>query len=416
MRTHVLTLVHSAAIAAVLVACGSSGEDTASAGAGGTAATGTSSGTAGGGGGGACELLPEIVDTDTDVGPGCVRLDRTTVKGATLTIAPGTTVLVEPSGYLSLSDESGSTLVAKGTEDDPIVFKSGAETPLPGDWQCIYLGTGASASEIEHATFAHGGQRCAATGAALEAALVVMAPVRRIAHVTVEDSQNHGVLIGPDAGVRAFEQNTFAGNGKASIRVALPQVLSLGAPNTFSDADDVIEIDSKFSLKGKGTWRKQAVPFRSSGFQISPDSEVTIEAGTRIELTGGSIDAFAATLNLAGTEDEPVVITSAQSSPQAGDWGCLVYSNASEITPIIDYAILEYGGSGQGCLGSNEPTLLWVPPSARITNSVFRHSEGTAIKTSGTCDTAAWCSANTFEDIAFGPFECGLSNEETACP
>ncbi|MGK4003878.1 hypothetical protein WMF31_14695 [Sorangium sp. So ce1036] len=410
-----LALVSSHLVAAALVACGSSGEDTTSSGAGGTTATGTSSGTAGGGGGGECELLPEIIDTDTAVGPGCVRLDRTTVEGATLTIAPGTTVLVEPSGYLSLSGESGSTLVAKGTEDEPIAFESGADTPAPGDWQCIYLGAGASASELEYATFAHGGQPCTATGEDLEAAVIVMAPVRRIAHVTVEDSQSHGVLIGPDAGVRAFEENTFSGNGKASIHVALPQVLSLGAPNTFSDEGDFIEIDSKFALEAEGTWRKQAVPFRSSGFQIDADSEVTVEAGTRIELTGGSIDAFAATLNLAGTEEEPVVITSAQASPQAGDWGCLVYSSASEITPTIEHAVIEYGGNGEGCSGAKEPTLLWAPPSARITNSVFRHSAGTAIKTSGACDTAAWC-ANTFEDIATGPLECSTSNEETACP
>ncbi|WP_437487854.1 hypothetical protein WME75_07635 [Sorangium sp. So ce1014] len=387
-----------------------------SAGAGGTSATGTTTGVGGGGGGGECELLPESIDADTAVGPGCVRLDRTTVGGATLTIAPGTTVLVGPSGYLSLGNESGSTLVARGTEDDPIVFKSEADSPAPGDWQCVYLGAGAAASELEYATFAHGGQPCAATGANPEAALVVMAPVRRIAQVTVEDSQHHGILIGPDAGVRAFEQNTFSGNGKASINVALRQVLSLGAPNTFSDADDFIEIDSTFSLEADGTWRKQAVPFRTGGLQINPDSEVTIEAGTRIELTGGSIEAFSATLNLAGTEEEPVVITSAHPEPQAGDWGCLIYSSASELTPILDHAIIEYGGNGQGCSGSNEPTLLWVPPTARITNSVFRHSEGTAIKGSGECDTAAWCTNNQFEAIASGPLECGTASDETACP
>ncbi|WP_437578965.1 hypothetical protein [Sorangium sp. So ce887] len=413
MRTRLLVLI-SSSVAAALVACGPPGEDTTSAGAGGASATGTTTGVAGGGGG-ECELLPEIIDADTAVGPGCVRLDRTTVGSATLTIAPGTTILVGPSGYLSLGNESGSTLVARGTEDDPIVFRSEADSPAPGDWQCVYLGAGAAASELEYATFAHGGQPCAATGANPEAALVVMAPVRRIAQVTVEDSRHHGILIGPDAGVRAFEQNTFSRNGKASINVALRQVLSLGAPNTFSDADDFIEIDSTFSLEADGTWRKQAVPFRAGGLQINPDSEVTIEAGTRIELTGGSIEAFSATLNLAGTEEEPVVITSAHPEPQAGDWGCLIYSSASELTPTLDHAIIEYGGNGQGCSGSNEPTLLWVPPTARITNSVFRHSEGTAIKGSGECDTAAWCT-NQFEAIASGPLECGTASDETACP
>lgn len=413
MRTYFIALL-SSVIAASAAACGSSGETPGSTGDGGSPPAGASGGT--GGNDDTCALLPANIDEDTTVGPGCVRLERTWVRNADLTIAPGTTVLVESAGFLAIGGASGSSsLIAKGTEDEPIVFKSAAASPAPGDWQCVHFGTGAQASEIEHVTFEHGGQPCEVTGAKERATLVVTAPVRAITQVTVKDSQNHGIFVGVGGEVRTFEQNTFSGNGQPSILIALPQLLSLGAPNTFLDDDDVIEIDGRSALDSDGVWRKQAVPFRSSGVAIRPGNEVTIEAGTRIEMTGGSIDAFSATLNIAGTEEEPVVITSAQATPQAGDWGCVVYTSASELTPRIEHVVIEYGGGGQGCTGANEATLLWVPPNARITGSVFRYSEGTAIKCSGACDTEAWC-ANTFEEIASGPLECGTSNEETTCP
>lgn len=56
---------------------------------------------------GACDqavTLPASIDEDMTVGPGCVRILATSVTdGATLTIAAGTRVLMEPGAFLEVS-------------------------------------------------------------------------------------------------------------------------------------------------------------------------------------------------------------------------------------------------------------------------------------------------------------------------
>ena len=152
-----------------------------------------------------------------------------------------------------------------GTEDAPIVFTSGNDEPLAGDWQCIRLGPGSSASELEYVTLQYGGQPCEATGADYETALDLASAVRRVVNVTITDSATHGVLFQHDANVRTFEDVRFARNEQPSILVHASEILSLGEPLTFEDDDDYIEVDTTFSLGMSGDWHAQDVPFRIVG-------------------------------------------------------------------------------------------------------------------------------------------------------
>jgi hypothetical protein len=96
------------------------------------------------------EPLPQAIEEDLTIGPGCVRIDRLEVNGdATLTIEPGTRVEFAPGGFLSVARYGGSaTVAALGTEEQPITFTSSNANPRAGDWQCIHLdGDG---SELDH--------------------------------------------------------------------------------------------------------------------------------------------------------------------------------------------------------------------------------------------------------------------------
>ncbi|HKO93178.1 MAG TPA: hypothetical protein VJU61_18610, partial [Polyangiaceae bacterium] len=158
---------------------------------------GGSSGSAGNGGAGSgvaagaadcgdAELVPEQIQEDLTVGPGCVRMNRTLVfSGATLTILPGTTVLMQSAGYLNVLNDPGSNLVAVGTADQPILFTSANSDPLPGDWQCVRISSNASDSQLEHVTFEYGGQPCQVTGASDDTTLSIEAALRGIENVTV---------------------------------------------------------------------------------------------------------------------------------------------------------------------------------------------------------------------------------------
>lgn len=361
------------------------------------------------------ETLSDTIDEDTTVGPGCVRIDRTIVTNdATLTIAAGTRVLMASAGFLDISPYGdGSALVAVGTASAPIVFTSEAASPAAGDWQCVRITGASSASEVQYATFEYGGDPCETTGADYEGMLQLNSAARAISNNTFHHSLTHGVLIQPEGNVRAFDNNAFADNEKAGLRVAAPQLLTLGTGLTFADTDDRIEVDSTFPLSDTGTLLGQPVPFRVPGnLDINNSAEVTFAAGVTIQFTGGSLDVFTGNLLVEGTAERPVVFTSAAASPLKGDWGCVTFSSVNG-TPRFDHAIFEYAGNGTGCTGANYETALNATETTVITNSTFRHIAGSAVR-GYPCNVDAWC-MNTFESVDVGPLACDFGEVPTAC-
>lgn len=364
--------------------------------------------------GDACPMLPETVDTDLVVGPGCVRLYRTDItEGATLTIVADTIVEVEPGGFLHAGPYGdNSALVIEGNESAPVRFRSVGATPVAGDWQCVRIGTGSSASSIVWTIFEHGGQGCDAVGNKPETTVDIHAPLLKFSYNEVRASAGHGVILGDAALVREFETNTFADNARASLRVAPAAILSVPGGQVFVDADEVVEVEGVHdSIDGVGTWSPQAVPYRLLKYvQVGGDGDVTLAAGAVLQLDGSSLGVFGGKLSVAGTVDAPVVFTSAQAAPQAGDWGCLTYSSVTS-PPQIDHAIFEYGGNGIDCTGAVYKVALAGPPTMQITNTTFRDLAGAAIHSSDTCDPA-WCD-NTFESVGPPLFEC---NDPPICP
>ncbi len=97
--------------------------------------------------------------------PEVVILDTTQLKPsgslAILTIDPGVTVKFEPGTGLYITGSYGGTsaLVARGTESEPIVFTSNADSPAPGDWRGIYFNsaTDNDNSIMEHCLVEYGG-------------------------------------------------------------------------------------------------------------------------------------------------------------------------------------------------------------------------------------------------------------------
>jgi hypothetical protein len=395
-------------------ASGEAGGGTAGSSQGGNASAGVGAtgGQSGGTGGTAhvdCDELPRYVEENVSVGPGCVRVDRTTVTAtATLTIAPGTTVLMESGA--SLDTQDSALLLAVGTAESPILFTSAAAAPAPGDWQCLRLDAGRPSSEIRHATFEYGGAPCDASGAHHEGMLQLATRTLAVSDSVFRSSLTHGVLIETNGQVDEFRDNAFSDNGAASIDIAAPQLMSLGEGLTFADADDRIEVNTTLGLTTSGTWRAQPVPFRLGlGLELR-QADVTIAAGTRIELTGSSIIVSDSTLIVAGTEAEPVTFTSGLEPPAAGDWGCITFSASAP--PHFDHAVFEYAGNGQLCTGADYETALHVPEGTIITNTTFREILGHAV-TSADCNVTQWC-ANTFESVEFEPLLC--SRTPTACP
>ncbi len=356
------------------------------------------------------ETLPERIEEDTGIGPGCVRVDRTIViDQAKLTIAPGTTLKFAPAGYLDLER---AALSALGTEQEPIVFTSESDSPLAGDWQCVYLDRQSTDVEIRHGIFEYGGEGCDANGARDEGLLIIDGAARAVTNSVFRHSLTNGVRLLREGNVRTFENNRFEQNQVAPLRVAAPQILALGTGLDFEGSEPIL-VDTTYQIDQTGTWRAQSVPFHIVGkLNIGGDAEITLEAGTRIELDGNSVEVYNANLISAGTAEAPVVFTSAFASPGPGDWGCVTIGSTTG-TPRFDHTIFEYAGNGQGCTGSNFEGALNVPSSAIIRDSTFREIDGFAIQ-GRDCDPE-WCD-NQFEAVKSGPLSCDLPEVATACP
>jgi hypothetical protein len=273
----------------------------------------------------------------------------------------------------------------------------------------VRLDAGRPSSEIRHATFEYGGAPCDASGAHHEGMLQLATRTRAVSDSAFRSSLTHGVLIETDGQVDEFRDNAFSDNGAASIVIAAPQLMGLGDGLTFADADDRIEVNTTFGLTTSGTWRAQPVPFRLGLKLELQQADVTIAAGTRIELTESSIIVSESTLTVAGTEAEPVTFTSGLEPQRAGDWGCITSAGS----PLrFDHAVFEYAGNGQLCTGADYKTALHVPEGTIITNTTFREIAGHAV-TSTDCNVTQWC-ANTFESVELEPLDC--SRTPTDCP
>jgi hypothetical protein len=359
------------------------------------------------------ERLPEVIDSDFTASAGCWLMGPTSVQeGATLTIEAGTTIAVEADGFLDVGPYNGpEALVAVGTEADPIRFTSVSASPLPGDWQCVRIGEGATASELAYVSMAYGGAPCDYNGAGNTGELIVEAELRGVTNSEFTDSLTHGVRLHQPP--RAFDDNRFAGNGEASIYSRRNAVLGLGTGLTFDDADDHIRV-AEFTLNATGTWLGQPVPFvLEGGFELGSGGDVTLDQGLELRLDGGSFAVFDAALDVAGDPTNPVVFTSAEATPMPGDWGCLSY-DAPRSTPSIANAVFQFGGGGQGCTGADYEALLNVPEGTPITGSVFRDSAGGGIR-SVTCDTDGWC-LNDFGENGGGDPMCGFDQAPVDCP
>ncbi len=363
--------------------------------------------------------LPARIEANLSVGPGCVVAGKTDIRnGAVLTIAPGTTVLMKSGAHFDVGAFGGAgTLISVGTPAQPVKFTSISASPLAADWQCVFLGSGAVDSDIQYTTFEYGGALCTVTGSNDNLATVIVSGgIRGISHSAITDSGSHGIKIANNAGIRAFANNRFARNANPSIWVAQNEIITLGVPNQFEDTDDFIRVDSTFSAERSGTWQNHPVPYRATNIRIRGESQITIAAGAKIQMTGGTVDVFNANMIAQGTAEQPVVFTSANAAPQPGDWGCIWYSSV-EGTPSLTNTIIEYAGNGQGCSGANYKVALVTPPGSMIAATTIRNIAGGGVRMNVPCDMVGpLCSAITFSMLTAPALQCGGTGTPTACP
>ena len=142
----------------------------------------------------------------------------------TLTIEPGVTVKMHPGTAFQIEHFTGAfpasgALIAVGTAAEPIVFRSSADTPAPGDWVGLWFGGIVQPqTRLEHVHIEHTGADC---GCVLltcsdvdtfEGAIIMTQPPPSafVSSSVISHGSGHGFVLGYDgANVDFRSENQF---------------------------------------------------------------------------------------------------------------------------------------------------------------------------------------------------------------
>lgn len=341
----------------------------------------------------------------------------------------------EPGAVLEVDGEPGREVRLEGLDG---ALWSGLEVRHPAfaDLRHARL-VGAGADRfLDHATiFAAGDQLTPAK-----------APLR-VQDVTVQGSAGPGVvMVAASRFADGSEGLTITGSGGEEL--PYPLVVGEQAVDSIPDGDytgngaDEILIredgaDGTWGFVHDTTMRPLGVPYRTApGTSLyvgggTTSATLTIEAGVTVRFAPGTqLGVFASdggglgVLRVLGTPDEPVVLTSAEETPHAGDWTGVYFHGAVNERDRIEHARIEYAGGWCGCslvhcnaVGFYEAAVVFEDhaPEGVLTDSRIAHSAGHGVLRGWTGPGPSFADTNEYVDIA-GCRETEPPDAKGECP
>jgi hypothetical protein len=390
------------------------------------------------------------------------------VAASTLTIERCATVRLGKGFHIQVGATTGdeAAIVAHGDSGAPVTFERQVDDEPWGSIRVFPTGW----LDLEHAVLRGGGDP--ATAQNNGGTIVATGPggstglteAVRVAHVSVEDSGGFGVNLQTRA---VFSEDStdldISGSGSLPTTGGLetnfplyvdgPALSSIPPGDYSGNAEDEILVGGAASLTDESiTIHERGVPYRMlTGFSMSPVANVeegglstlTIEAGVRIRFPSGApanVWSFAlgtsngglpeniwpVRLIADGTEDAPIVFTSAEGSPAPGDWTGIEWHGGPADGNVMRHVRVEYAGGDSGTSGfgcgdaDNDAALIfrnWRPDDAFIEASTFSASAGGGIVSGWRSDAEGPdFTANTFDGIGNGCDVSRWANENGSCP
>ena len=258
--------------------------------------------------------------------------------GVTLTIEAGVEVKFTSGGWLSTWPSAPSTLIAVGTEDEPVIFTSATATPNAGDWNNLYAYPGA-VFNLRH---------CVVEYAGGSAAIEVQSSSVSVRDCIIRDNSSHGIRLHTAGLTPAFERVTVERSATAvyqttidmqplyrDLRLRENQVNAVFVAPSSTTRD--ITLDSSGIIEG----------ILSLGTHyVGAGTTLTVQPGSTLSFrSGGWLSAWPgapSTLIAEGTADEPITFTSAAATPNAGDWNNL-YAYPGAVFNLR-HCVVEYAG------------------------------------------------------------------------
>ncbi|MGI9276709.1 MAG: immunoglobulin-like domain-containing protein [Endozoicomonas sp.] len=287
---------------------------------------------------------PVLVDNSEAVS-GAITVDRTlagkvqllgpvtVAEGVTVTIQPGTTVLAQD-GSSSL-DVKGN-LHAVGTEESPIVFTSGQDEPLAGDWGGIIFESG-SEGQMKYATVEYAGHNRRAAVEVQSSPVLDHVRVQEIADPTSNFGRVYGVyIIGSEEAV--ITNSTVKNTSGDGIHIHVSGATALA--NTVLGADEKTGVVVSSIISGDMTLGGKVK--LTGNVSVNEDATLTLQPGSVV--FGGGFLSVRGSLQAIGTEESPILFTSPKADPQPGDWGGITIGYKTKPSKL-EHVTVEYAGN-----------------------------------------------------------------------
>ncbi len=293
-------------------------------------------------------------------------------EGVTLTIEPGTVIQFErPFDGLYVA----GTLIARGTEANPILFTSDDVVKEPGQWRAITFRSTAGTNSVMENCIVEG---AASTAGGYNANIAFESPIASIliTNCIIRDSFANGItILGSDPRVLSC---TFTNNGATNNGLAIAMrgdCLPTFRNNTaLGNGRNAIGIFG-YNISRTGTWVRDNIPYTIYEEALVNNSvTLTIEPGTVVQFErvfdGLYVDG---TLVARGTAGNPILFTSDEPVKQPGQWRAIRFRSTAGTNSVMENCIVECAASTAGGVNAN---IIFESPIASIliTNCIIRDS------------------------------------------
>ncbi|MEA2042681.1 MAG: right-handed parallel beta-helix repeat-containing protein [Bacteroidota bacterium] len=329
------------------------------------------------------------------------------LEGNVITIEPGTVIKFLDGAQINLGYNSNAStaLIAEGTEEAPITFTSANATPVAGDWDGIFIYEGtAPTTTFQYCIFEYGG------GYANYSAMIYAQGNVTFAmdYCTVRHSASQGILLEDDeTSFSSFTHNTVSNITGYALSVQANGADGIGTGNSITvSGNKGILVESSTLDKSSVSWKAQTAPFVIEGtvnIQSTAGTELTINPGATVcFLDGAEFDiAYSSdkygTLIADGTSENPILFTSANGTPVAGDWDGIFMYNGTTSSTSFEYCTIEYGGGY-----ANFSAMISAEGNASFSmdNCTLRYSAAYGINLDDDATAFTSFTNNTMSDIA----------------
>jgi hypothetical protein len=274
-----------------------------------------------------------------------------------LTIEPGTSIRFEASGWLAIGYYLATTFTADGTSALPITFTTNATSPIAGSWRGLsfyeYTQTN---SKMNYCIVDYAGSNASYGAVHMSSTSSII-----FTNNTIRNSSSYGIVLDTDAGFQSFTGNTINSCVNHVITISTAHLPDLGTPNTLTAATGKgILISGDVQYSNDVVWKKQSADFYITGGENDVDGNITIEAGSKLMFVNDAYFYFGYYANTkitaVGTSTSRITFTSASTSPAAGSWKGLYFSDFTQSNSGFSYCDFLYSGmSGKPAIYTTKP-------------------------------------------------------------